>query len=445
MPVDSEMIEQLLRQLKAQDKTNRAALKAMNKALTLLTEKAEPQVAPVEAEFMPEAEPDTRSEEEQLKDAIQEERRDILHFYRVRHEPSQTKTQSIESYIAECEWENMKDVGEYTFIALLNRDFGKQIAELYRSRRMSKRLFEKVAYYFKGCADVNLLGVDDKLRAEAARLEQEALHPTLPPIKPTAGAFCLPGRKQLEAFFNDEVVEIINHYEAYKAMGVGFPKPFILEGAPGCGKTYAVEALAKHLNWHTIHLTASNVGSEMIHKTPKLIEEKFEEAAKHAPAIIIVDEMDAFMPDRSSKSGDHHAVVEEVASFLKCIQTAAEKQVLVVGMTNYLRRIDPAILRTGRMGTHISVGMPDAEEVESVLAYELSKRPHAAFSLRPAAEQLLGRPLSDISFVVDQAARAAVRNGHPQVEESDVTAAMALLPPAAAASEFTPRRIGFAA
>lgn len=228
-------------------------------------------------------------------------------------------------------------------------------------------------------------------------------------------------------------------------MGIGFPKPFILEGAPGCGKTYAVEALAKHLNWYTIHLTASNVGSEMVHKTPKLIEEKFEEAAKHAPAIIIVDEMDAFMPDRGSKAGDHHAVVEEVSSFLKCLQTAAEKRVLVVGMTNYLRRIDPAILRTGRMGTHLSVGMPDAEEVESVLAYELSKRPHAAFALRPVAEQLLGRPLSDVSFVVEKAARTAVRNGHPQVEYGDVTAAMALLPCIAATPEVAPRRIGFAA
>lgn len=442
MHVDSEMFEKLLMQLKAQDKTTRAALKAINKTLALLAERQAP---PAEAEFVPEPEPDTRTEEEQLKDAIRRERFDIQRALSDRHVPSQTETPSIEAYIEECEWENMKEIREYTFVALLHRDFGKKAADLYRSRRMNTRLFERVAYFYYNCAAANLLETDEALLAEAARLEQEALHPTLPPLKPTAGAFCLPGRKRLEAFFNDEVVEIVNHYEAYQAMGIGFPKPFILEGAPGCGKTYAVEALAKHLNWYTIHLTASNVGSEMVHKTPKLIEEKFEEAAKHAPAIIIVDEMDAFMPDRGSKAGDHHAVVEEVSSFLKCLQTAAEKRVLVVGMTNYLRRIDPAILRTGRMGTHLSVGMPDAEEVESVLAYELSKRPHAAFALRPVAEQLLGRPLSDVSFVVEKAARTAVRNGHRQVEYGDVTAAMALLPCIAEAPAVAPRRIGFAA
>lgn len=164
MHVDSETIEKLLMQLKAQDKTTRAALKAINKTLALLAERQAP---PAEAEFVPE--PDTRTEEEQLKDIIRRERFDIQRALSDRHVPSQTETPSIEAYIEECEWENMKEIREYTFMALLHRDFGKKAADLYRSRRMNTRLFERVAYFYYNCAAANLLETDEALLAEAAR------------------------------------------------------------------------------------------------------------------------------------------------------------------------------------------------------------------------------------------------------------------------------------
>lgn len=458
----SQVIVKLLKQLSAQNKTNRAAVKAMNDALEMLRDRSIPAAGACPAEpphtaEVPAKEPETalepearenpslESEEEAFRREFEMYRRRIMFKFQVtKDKRSSEPTPDFDSYVMERDYDQLLPLNEFVFRAMLSRDFSPELAEAYRRRTLGKMLFRDIVQNYDYYLTLHAVSLDEELMAEAKRLQEAESNHILPPLKPTAGAFRLHGRKLLESFFNEEVVDIVNNHAAYRAMGVDFPEHFVLEGAPGCGKTYAVEALARHLGWYTVHITSASVGSELIHETPVLIEQKFAEAADHAPAIIIIDEMEAFLPSRTSRSADHHAVQEEVASFLKCIQAAAQQHVLVVGMTNYIEKVDPAILRSGRLGRHITVEMPDTAEVESVLAAELDKRPHDTFPLHDFAESLQGSSLSDLTALVHQASMQAVRNRHTRVQEADFAAAMAYLTASSKPEEST-RSFGFAA
>lgn len=257
-------------------------------------------------------------------------------------------------------------------------------------------------------------------------------------IPTPTGPFVLPGREDLARFFNEHIIEIVDDYERYSALGIDFPGGIILEGPTGCGKTFAVERLIEHLGWPSYHVEASSVASPYIHETSRKVAEIFAEAMKNAPAVLVVDEMDAFLASRDSTAGQHH--LEEVAEFLRRIPEASKGRVLVIGMTNKVELIDPAILRRGRFDHVIHVGKAGAVEVKALLATLLNAVPNEVVDLDPIAAKLTGRPLSDVSFVVREAGRIAARARKDSIANEDILAALALVP---SRDPDEPRRIGF--
>jgi cell division protease FtsH len=238
--------------------------------------------------------------------------------------------------------------------------------------------------------------------------------------------FRLVGRPGLQEFFTEHVIDIVQNRERYKAMGVHFPSAFVLHGPPGCGKTFGVERLVEFLGWPSYRVDASSVASPYIHETSKKVSEVFETAMQDAPAVLIIDEMEAFLANRESAGGSGHHRVEEVAEFLRRIPEAADNEVLVVAMTNRLEMIDPAILRRGRFDHVIEVGMASREEVEGLLGSLLAGVPiDGDFDLPDLAQELVGRPLSDVAFVVKEAGRLAARAGKAKLDEASVRDAMA--------------------
>lgn len=356
---------------------------------------------------------------------------------------------NVEDWLACHPSEQLNMLTEGLFLVLTERHVGEEAAKAYIEKRLTPMAYRRLLHYLETLAENEQLPFTDE-DDEAGRLKLEALRAEqaqqkVPALPPTAGAFVLPGAEKLERFFNTHVVDIVNRFEQYSAMGISFPRPFILEGPPGCGKTYAVERLAEHLSWKTYRITSGTIGSTYIHGTAKKTEELFEEAKKNAPALIIIDEMDAFMPNREEIGTGNKHHVEEVDCFLKCLQTAAENKVLVVGMTNLISSIDPAVLRTGRMGTHITVGMPDRESVEAVLRGAVEKRPHEDnLPFAALAEQLLNRPLSDVTYVAEEAAMQAVQSAHPRITQADLESALLRLQEHTAPKEER-RAVGFCA
>ena len=245
------------------------------------------------------------------------------------------------------------------------------------------------------------------------------------PVKPKK-TFVLPGRRGLEAFFRDYVIDIVENPEEYQRMGIDFPSAFILQGPPGCGKTYAVEKLVDYLQWPCFRIDSGSIGSPFIHETSKKISEIFEEAMRKTPSVLIIDEMEAFLSSRRDASSNGHHV-EEVAEFLRKIPEASKNHVLVIAMTNMIASIDPAIRRKGRFDHIVEVGMPSKEEILAVLENGLEKIPHADIDLMKISETLVGRPISDVSFALREAARITAKAHRKHVSSSAFASAISAM------------------
>ena len=258
---------------------------------------------------------------------------------------------------------------------------------------------------------------------------------------PGGKVFELPGRPVLAAFFNEHVVDIVNHRDRYKALGIDFPSAVILHGPPGCGKTFAVERLIDFLGWPSFQVDASSVASPYIHETSKKVAEVFDKAMQNGPSVIVIDEMEAFLADREMGSGHHR--VEEMAEFLRRIPEAAQHEVLVIGMTNRIEMIDPAILRRGRFDHVVEVTHASETEILALVAPLLMKLPTAEdVDGTTLAKELSGRPLSDVAFVIREGARLAARGGKDRIEQEHLTAALKATPSRSGDGDHE-RRIGF--
>lgn len=355
------------------------------------------------------------------------------------------KIPAIDEHADENDISNLKYMDDATITVLIRHHFNNELASAYTARRMNMQAFRALVSYFDLYMEAMPLSMTDTMKAEVLK---EQLHRDGEKYdmlnKPEPVEFRLRGRKELETFFNKQVVDIVNHSEIYASLGVGFPKGFILEGPPGCGKTYAVERLAEHLGWYVVRINQHSIGNSYVHECAKAIEERFAEAAQNAPSLLIIDEMDAFMPNRSRLNPENTHSKEEVDSFLQCLQTATEKHILVVGMTNLFSSLDPAVTRTGRLGTHIKVDMPSLAEVKDVLAYALEKRPCKKFPLLQYAKLMLNHPLSDVTHVVDEAAINAGHARRGKITERDLSKAIEGLLKKQGAQQPPREPIGFA-
>jgi len=279
----------------------------------------------------------------------------------------------------------------------------------------------------KGGFEVSEKIIGPKPSAPKVSEQSEAAEATKPEGQQSA-QFSLAGRPELEQFINEHVVDIIENEARYKVLGIEFPSAIILHGPPGCGKTFAVERLVDYLGWPSFQIKASSVASPYIHETSKKVAEVFDKAMENAPAVLVIDEMEAFLSERQSgMSGQHH--VEEVAEFLRRIPEAIKNRVLIIAMTNKIEMIDAAILRRGRFDHVVKVGMASEEEVHALLEKLVKDLPcENDIDVALLAKRLTGRPLSDVAFAVREGARLAARAGKDKLDQSSLLLAMDATP-----------------
>jgi len=190
------------------------------------------------------------------------------------------------------------------------------------------------------------------------------------------GFECVAGMDQLKQQLTEEVINPLQHPENFKKFKVSIPNGIILHGPPGCGKTFIVRKLAEELNYDFFEVKHSDLATPYIHGSVNNIGKAFEIAKQNSPAIIFFDEISALVPDRKNLSDSSSHKEEEVSEFLMQLNDAAENQILVVGATNYIERIDPAVLRPGRFDKKIYVSPPDSEARKALFKIGLSNRPY---------------------------------------------------------------------
>lgn len=220
--------------------------------------------------------------------------------------------------------------------------------------------------------------------------------------------FILEGRKQLTEKFNNLIIDFLRKPKLYRKMGIKTFPAFLLYGPPGSGKTYAVQELAKYLKLPVFEINSGSVASTYIHGTSQKVSKIFQQAIRKSPSILVIDEIEAYVGERNADSREFH--IEEVDEFLRNIPIAIDHQVIIFGMTNHLDLIDKAILRKGRFDQIIEVGMPDKNEILSVVNKLMDSLPISSqINREKIAERLVGHPLSDVAYVIRESGRLAAR------------------------------------
>jgi len=151
--------------------------------------------------------------------------------------------------------------------------------------------------------------------------------------------------------------------------------------------------------------------------------------------------MEAYVSNRNDENSGSKSHIEEVGEFLRLIPKAVESKVLLIGMTNYLDMIDPAIKRRGRFEHLVEVGMPSKEEVRALIEALLKKLPMAnELDIEPLIEKMTGKPLSDCSSAIREAARIAAKAGKDYIDQESLDAALGVV---ARDDKEEERKIGF--
>lgn len=167
------------------------------------------------------------------------------------------------------------------------------------------------------------------------------------------------GQEILKKTFADVVQLPLEAPEGFKRLGINAPKGVLLYGPPGCSKTLAAKALATESGVNFLTIKGPEIFDKYVGESERKIREMFRKARAAAPSILFIDEIDALSADRE---GGHStsAAGNVLTSLLNELDGVEElKGVVVVGATNRPTEIDPALLRPGRLDSHIYVSPPD--------------------------------------------------------------------------------------
>lgn len=229
------------------------------------------------------------------------------------------------------------------------------------------------------------------------------------PKKKTGRGFeAIAGMTELKDQLQLEIVNAIKNPEEYKRYGVTLPNGMLLYGPPGCGKTYFSKCLAEEVGFNFIDIKPSSLQSKWINATQENISNMFKTAEENAPTFIFIDELDALVPSRDMDLNQMHS--NAVNEFLAQMNNLGERGIFVVGATNRPDRVDPAILRTGRLDKKIYVPPPDHDARKALFEMYLKERPlDFGIDYDELARRAENYVTSDIQFLVNEGALRALK------------------------------------
>jgi transitional endoplasmic reticulum ATPase len=207
-----------------------------------------------------------------------------------------------------------------------------------------------------------------------------------------------------------EIVELpLKYPRVFERLGILAPKGVLLYGPPGTGKTLLARAVAAESRVHFIHLNGPEIMRKFYGESEAKLREVFEEAARHAPAILFIDEIDAVAPKRAEVSGEvEKRVVAQLLSLMDGF--VARGQVIVIGATNIPEVLDPALRRPGRFDREIEIGVPNTQARLQILRIHTRAMPLAAdVDLKEIAEHSHGFVGADLEALGQEVGMIALR------------------------------------
>ena len=244
--------------------------------------------------------------------------------------------------------------------------------------------------------------------------------------KPTEKLDDVAGLDDVKRELREKVIEPFLHPEIYERFKVKVGGGILMYGPPGNGKTYVAKAIAGELDAAFFNVNASQIKDKYVGETEKNLQRLFDEARTHDRSVLFLDEVDHLLARRGNRK------VGTVAQFLSLTDGLIENTncMLVLAATNKPWMLDDAVMRPGRLGTHIYVGSPDAVAREAIIAFNLKEVPVADdVSFQDIAAKTDGYSGADIAELCDRAKRSALNRqlasgSEENVVSDDFTAAL---------------------
>jgi AAA+ superfamily predicted ATPase len=226
------------------------------------------------------------------------------------------------------------------------------------------------------------------------------------------------GMDELKEKLRDGIIRPIEEPEKYEKYGISVENGVLLYGPPGTGKTYISKALAGEIGINYMQLKGSDVVSKYIGESTENVADIFNEARANQPCLIFIDEIDALTPDRGGRN-QHDDQSRTINQFLEEISEINEKdhKITVIGATNRKDQIDDAMLRSGRLGNHIEVPLPDGSARYNILRKHLTAPTEGEFNKDEIVDLSESLSAADMERVAEEAARKAMRREDPVVPE----------------------------
>ena len=214
-----------------------------------------------------------------------------------------------------------------------------------------------------------------------------------------------------------EIIELpLRHPELFVRLGVEAPKGVLLHGPPGTGKTLLAKAVANESNANFYTIGGPEIISKFYGESEERLREVFKEAQENAPSIIMIDEIDSIAPKREEVTGEvEKRVVSQLLSLMDGMQ--ARGKVVVLGITNRVNSIDPALRRPGRFDREIEIGVPDKKGRLEILQIHTRGMPlEKTVNLDSLADRTHGFVGADLEALCKEAAMRALRRILPDID-----------------------------
>ncbi len=224
----------------------------------------------------------------------------------------------------------------------------------------------------------------------------------------------------------EEIVSFLKEPSKFIQVGARIPKGVILVGPPGTGKTLLAKAVAGEAGVPFFSISGSDFVEMFVGVGASRVRDLFEEAKKHQPCIVFIDEIDAVARRRGTGMGGGHDEREQTLNQLLVEMDGfgVNEGIIVMAATNRVDILDPAILRPGRFDRQVAVGRPDVRGREEILQVHSKGKPLADdVNLEEVARTTAGFTGADLENLMNEAAILAAKEQRVYIRQADINRA----------------------
>ena len=225
----------------------------------------------------------------------------------------------------------------------------------------------------------------------------------------------------------EEVVDFLRRPQKYASIGARIPKGILLVGPPGTGKTYLSKAAAGEAGVPFFTISGSDFVEMFVGVGASRVRDLFEQAKKHAPCIIFIDEIDAVGRKRGAGMGGGHDEREQTLNQLLVEMDGFMENsgIIVLAATNRPDILDPALLRPGRFDRQVVVGIPDIKAREEIFKIHSRNKPlEEDVNAEVLARRTPGCTPADIENMLNEAALLSIRKNSKAISMEDIEEAI---------------------